>query len=148
MTILISVPTAESLEHTLFAHNANTSICNAQQITGEPRITQKKTGTNYEYILTDNLRAIFIEKESRITSCAFVCFSESDTAEFLAQCITACYNFGGTDAGTSSYDPILYQFMSARSGSNPEPDTLPGLLFKISREKFGYAFTLVRMEDT
>lgn len=145
--IFISVSaSAENLENTLFAHNANTAICNALQITGEPRISEKPTGTNYEYILTDNLRAIFIEKDSKVNSCAFVCFDESDAAEFLAQCITACYNFGGPDAGTICYDPILFNFMSARSGTNLDSVTLPGLLFKISKEQFGYTFTLVRID--
>lgn len=145
--VLISVSAfAESLENTLYAHNMNTSICNALEITGTPRVTEKSTGTNYEYILTDNLRAIFVEKDSKVRSCSFVCFDESDTAEFLAQCITACYNFGGVQAGTECYDPILYGFMSSRSGTNPEPTTLYGVLFKISKESFGYTFTLVRIE--
>ena len=145
--ILISVSAfAESLENTVFAHNMNTSICNALEITGTPRVTEKSTGTNYEYILTDNLRAIFIEKDSKVNSCAFVCFDESDAAEFLAQCITACYNFGGIEAGTECYDPILFNFMSARSGTNLDSVTLPGLLFKISKEQFGYTFTLVRID--
>ena len=145
--IMISVSAlAESLENTVFAHNMNTSICNAMEITGTPRVTEKSTGTNYEYILTENLRAIFVEKDSKIRSCSFVCFNESDSAEFLAQCITACYNFGGIEAGTVCYDSILYDFMSARSGTNPEASTLPGLLFKISKESFGYTFTIVRIE--
>ena len=145
--ILISVSAfAESLENTVFAHNMNTSICNAMEITGTPRVTEKSTGTNYEYILTDHLRAIFVEKDSKVRSCSFVCFDECDSAEFLAQCITACYNFGGIEAGTVCYDSILYDFMSARSGTNPEASTLPGLLFKISKESFGYTSTIVRIE--
>lgn len=144
--ILISVPSAESIEHTIFSHNANTSICNAQQITGTPRVTAKKTGTNYEYIINENLRAVFIGKESKITSCAFVCFDESSAAEFLAQAVTACYNFGGIEAGSACYDSILADFMAARSWTNPEPSAILGLLYKISREPFGYTFTLVRIE--
>lgn len=145
--VLISVSAfAESLENTVFAHNMNTSICNAMKITGEPQVTEKSNGKHYEYIITENIRAIFAEKDSKIRSCAFVCFDESDSAEFLAQCITACYNFGGVQAGTECYDPILYDFMSARSGANPESSILPGLLFQMSKESFGYTFTLVRIE--
>ena len=144
--ILISVPSAESIEHTIFSHNANAPICNAQPINGTPRVTEKKTGTNYEYIINENLRAVFIGSESKITSCAFVCFDESSAAEFLAQAVTACYNFGGIAAGSACYESILADFMAARSGTNPEPSAIQGLLYKISREPFGYTFTLVRIE--
>lgn len=144
--ITISVPSAESIENTIFSHNANAPICNAKPITGTPRVTEKKTGTNYEYIINENLRAVFIGKESKITSCAFVCFDESSAAEFLAQAVTACYNFGGHEAGSACYDSILFQFMAARSGAHTEAEVVSGLLYRISKERFGYTFTLVRIE--
>ena len=121
-------------------HNINRSICNAAELT-VPEIE----GNSYTYKATENVHVIFRVKDEEASSCSCVCLDEADAAEFFAQCITICYNYGGTEAGTQCYDPILFSFMQARAGIETDKVILPGIMFRIYKESFGYAFVLTRV---
>ena len=121
-------------------HNINRSICNAAELTNA-----EIEGNSYTYKATENVHVIFRVKNGEASSCSCVCLDEADAAEFLAQCVTICYNYGGTEAGTQCYDPILFSFMQARAGNEPEKVILPGIIFHLYKESFGYAFVMARV---
>ena len=121
-------------------HNMNRLICNAAELT-VPEIE----GNSYTYKATENVHVIFRVKDGEANSCSCVCLDEADAAEFLAQCVTICYNYGGTEAGTQCYDPILFSFMQARAGNETEKVILPGIIFHLYKESFGYAFVMARV---
>ena len=133
---------ASDLDIMVFGHNQYCCICAAKEITVEP-IIDSKTG-NATYYLTDNLVDVFFVNEGKVPGFGCVCKDPAEEIEFLAQCITACYNFAGDNAVKNCYDVILSQFMFARSG-NPLESTsiIPNVLVHIGKESFGYVFTLV-----
>ena len=122
-------------------HNVNRFICNAAEIKN-PEIKSD----SYTFKATENVHVIFRVKNDAVSSCSCVCLNENDAAEFLAQCVTICYNFGGIEAGTECYDSILYSFMQARAGNDTDKVMLPGIVFHLYKESFGYAFVLARVK--
>ena len=123
-------------------HNLYCSICGAMEIPEEP-FSVDETKEHYTYRIAENLYDVFFVTDGSVTGFGCVCKDESKEIEFLAQCVTACYNFLGTKAGDTCYNVILSQFMFARGGNNLDITTaIPGLAVHISKESFGYVFTL------
>ena len=131
---------ASDIDVMLEGHNLNRVICGAAELKN-PEVEKG----SYTYKATENVHVIFTVRDDLANSCSCVCLDEADAAEFLAQCVTICYNYGGTEAGTQCYDPILFSFMQARAGSEPEKVILPGIMFRLYKESFGYAFVLARV---
>ena len=121
-------------------HNLNRVICGAAELKN-PEVEKG----SYTYKVTENVHVIFTVRDDLANSCSCVCLDEADAAEFLAQCVTICYNYGGTEAGTQCYDPVLFSFMQARAGMETDKVILPGIIFRIYKESFGYAFVLARV---
>ena len=121
-------------------HNMHAVISGAQELTGSPEINSEKGTATFD--ITDKLHDVFFIKEGEVTGFGCVCQDPAQEIEFLAQCVTACYNFGGTV--DTVYDPILSQFMFARGGNSLDISTqIPGLAVHITKESFGYAFVLI-----
>ena len=137
---------SDDLRTTVLGHNMYTSVCNAKEITVTPTQEKKGESVYYTYKLTDNIRVHFISDGEEIKSCGCVLLDESETAEFLAQCVTACYNFGGIADGTNCYDQILYQFLQARSenGIDIGNAVLQSIIFKMEKNKNNYIFFVTR----
>ena len=124
-------------------HNANCWICAAQNLTGDPVIENEKA----TFDLNPNLHDVFFIKDDKVYGFGCVCEDQAQESEFLAQCVTACYNFAGLQAGTVCYDVILSQFLFARAGVDSESSTkIPGIMIEISKESFGYVFMLVKVK--
>ena len=140
LLLLTSSACASDLDIMVEGHNLNRVICGAAELKN-PEVEKG----SYTYKATENVHVIFTVRDDLANSCSCVCLDEADTAEFLAQCVTICYNYGGTEAGTQCYDPILFSFMQARAGSEPEKVVLPGIMFRLYKESFGYAFVLARV---
>ena len=121
-------------------HNLNRVICGAAELKN-PEIE----GNSYTFKATKNVHVIFRVKDGEASSCSCVCLDEADAAEFLAQCVTICYNYGGIEAGTKCYDSLFYSFMQARAGNETEKVILPGIIFHLYKESFGYAFVMARV---
>lgn len=122
-------------------HNANRLICNASEIKN-PEIKDD----SYTFKATENVHVIFRIKNDMVNTCSCVCLNEADAVEFFAQCITICYNFGGIEAGNECYDSILYSFMQARAGRETDKVVLPGIMFHLYKESFGYVFVLAKVK--
>ena len=140
LILLTGSAIASDIDVMLEGHNLNRVICGAAELKN-PEIEKG----SYTYKATENVHVIFTVRDDLANSCSCVCLDEADAAEFLAQCVTICYNYGGTEAGTQCYDPILFSFMQARAGSEPEKVILPGIMFRLYKESFGYAFVLARV---
>ena len=140
LVLLASSACASDLDIMVEGHNLNRVICGAAELKN-PEVEKG----SYTYKATENVHVIFTVRDDLANSCSCVCLDEADAAEFLAQCVTICYNYGGTEAGTQCYDPILFSFMQARAGSEPEKVILPGIMFRLYKESFGYAFVLARV---
>lgn len=135
----VSAFAVSDLDVMIYGHNMHTSVCGAQELTGSPIINDEKGTATFD--LNDKLHDIFFIKNGEVTGFGCVCQDQAQESEFLAQCITACYNFGGTV--DTIYDPILSQFMFARAGSPlGRTSEIPGMLFSISKESYGYVFIM------
>ena len=140
LVLLASSACASDLDIMVEGHNLNRVICGAAELK-KPEVEKG----SYTYKATKNVHVIFTVRDDLANSCSCVCLDEADAAEFLAQCVTICYNYGGTEAGTQCYDPILFSFMQARAGMETDKVILPEIMFRIYKESFGYAFVLARL---
>lgn len=140
LILLTGSAIASDIDVMVEGHNLNRVICGAAELKN-PEIEKG----SYTYKATENVHVIFTVRDDLANSCSCVCLDEADAAEFLAQCVTICYNYGGTEAGTQCYDPILFSFMQARAGMETDKVILPGIMFRIYKESFGYAFVLARV---
>ena len=141
--IMITTPVlASPVDQYAEIHNACRLAAGAAELPAEPEVE----GNTYTYKVSDALHVIYIIDGENVTfSC--VCLDESSVSEFLAQCVTAVYAIGGLTAYVDCFDPILSDFLSARSGSDTEKNTsIPGILFSIEKMSFGYTFILVRVK--
>lgn len=144
LVLIVSQASALSDLDTMVAgHNMYASICAAQEIKGNPS-REIKTVT---YDLSDTLHDIFFVEKGKVTGFGCVCRDQKSETEFLAQCVTACYNFSGPSAGDTCFDAVLSQFMSARSGNDTEYSSkVPGILIDIDKTSWGYIFMLTVIE--
>jgi Txe/YoeB family toxin of Txe-Axe toxin-antitoxin module len=139
---------AESdLEFRIADHNQYCYLTSAKEITGTPETDEGEKETHFTFRVTENVRCIFTVRNDSVTTFSCVCLSDSETDEFLAQCVTGCYTFCGTETGINSYDPILYRFLLARGGHEEEDDSsIPGVVFSLGKASFGYYFILTKTE--
>ena len=139
---------AESdIDFRVFDHNQYCYLTSAKEIAGTPEIDEKEKETHFTFKVTENIHCVFTVREGSVITFSCVCLSDSETDEFLAQCVTGCYSFCGTEAGTSCYDPILYRFLLARGGHEMENDSsIPGIVFSLGKASFGYYFILTKAE--
>ena len=136
---------ASDLDVMVYGHNINTVICGAQDLTGDPVINKEKGTATFE--LAQGLRCVFFIKNDEVSGFACVCTDVSQESEFLAQSVTACYNFAGTQAGETCFDAILSQFLFARGGNELGTSAqVPGLLIGITKMKNGYAFIMTKVK--
>ena len=143
LVLLASSACASDLDTMITGHNMNRAICGAQELTGEPVIEDGRA----TFDLDKKLHDIFFIRDGEVYGFGCVCQDVSQESEFLAQCVTACYNFAGMQAGGSCYDVILSQFLFTRAGIEPESSPqIPGILVLISKESFGYVFMLMKVE--
>ena len=121
----------------------NRMLAGAGEITGQPEIKEGR----YVYHL-QNVDIVISANDERINSFSCVCLNDSGVGEFLAQCATAFYDIGGTDAFIRCYDPLLSEFLAARAGLETESNkSVPGVLFEVSRLENGrYIFIVVKVE--
>ena len=140
-----SALTVSDLDVMIYGHNLNRSICGAQELTGQPEIDEEKGSATF--FIPPGIHCIFFFKDGKVTGFSCACTDPSQESEFLAQSVTACYNFAGTQAGETCYDAILSQFMFARGGNElGSTAQVPGLLLKITKMKTGYAFVMVKVK--
>ena len=145
--VLFALPAlaVSDLDVMVYGHNLQRTICGAQELAGDPVINEEKGTATFE--LSPDLHCIFFIKNGEVTGFACACTDPAQESEFLAQCVTACYNFAGTQAGETCYDAILSQFMLARGGNGLGSSAqVPGLLLQITKMKTGYAFTMARVK--
>lgn len=136
---------ASDLDVMVYGHNINTVICGAQELTGDPVINEEKGTATFN--LSPDLHCIFFIKNDEVSGFACACTDVSQESEFLAQCVTACYNFAGKQAGETCFDAILSQFMFARGGNELGSSAqVPGLLLEITKMKTGYAFIMTKVK--
>ena len=125
-------------------HNMYTYLSSAQELSGKPDETENNRNT---FKITENVHVIFTLDGDTISSFSCVCLSDKEVGEFLAQCVTACYSFGGLESGTECYDPILYRFLLARGGQEAETDfSIPGLAFTLGKENSFFYFVLSKVK--
>ena len=144
LTLIVSHAVAVSdLDIMVEGHNKNSVICGAQKLTGEPEIKDGKA----TFDINPQLHDVFFIKDGKVTGFGCVCQDASQESEFLAQCVTACYNFAGMKAGSVCYDVILSQFLFVRAGVDAETSSqIPGILIEISKQSFGYICMIVKVE--
>lgn len=137
---------AESdLDFRVFDHNQYCYLTSAKEITGTPETDEREKETHFTFKVTENVHCMFTVKEGSVITFSCVCLSDSETDEFLAQCVTGCYSFCGTETGASCYNPILYRFLLARGGHEKEDDSsIPGVVFSLGKASFGYYFILTK----
>jgi hypothetical protein len=137
------------LEYWVADHNLHCYTTSAKEISGVYKIDNDVKGlTQYIYNVSDYVRYGFIEKDGSIVSFCCACLDESETAEFLSQCVTGCLSFCGIDNGINCYDPILYSFTSARAGHETDYYTnIPGASLKLSKTDYGYFFILMKENE-
>lgn len=142
--ILAAAPAlADPVSDFISIHNFNRAAAGAAEIAGQP---EEKDG-RYTYHASDSVDIIVITDGNEIKSVSCVCLDDSGVGEFLAQCATVFYDLGGLESYIYCYDPLLTNFLSARAGRNAENDSsVPGLLFGISKESFGYMFIIVKVK--
>jgi hypothetical protein len=121
----------------------NRILAGAGEITGQPEIEKGQ----YVYHL-QNVDIVISASEEGINSFSCVCLDDSGVGEFLAQCATAFYDIGGTDAFIRCYDPLLSEFLAARAGVETKSNSaVPGVLFQVSRVNDGrYIFIIVKVK--
>ena len=142
--VMITTPAiASPVDEYVLSHNMHRAAAGAAEITGEPEIAKN----SYTYKVTENVHVMFNMKEDDLASFCCICLDESGVSEFLAQCVTAFYSLGGLTEYTYCHDPILTDFLAARSGNPVGKDTtVPGFLFGIEKKPFGYTFVLVKVK--
>lgn len=142
--ILFTVPAlASDLDSVVEGHNAYTWICGAARIESEPEISSGMI----TYTISKGIEDTFLGTNDQVNGFACICTDSSEESEFLAQCVTACYNFAGMQAGSYCYDVILSQFLFVRSGMESERSfKIPGIMVEVSKQDFGYLFMLVKVE--
>lgn len=137
---------AESdLDFRVFDHNQYCYLTSAKEITGIPETDEGEKETHFTFMVTENVHCVFTARDGSVTTFSCVCLSDSETDEFLAQCVTGCYSFCGTENGANCYNPILYRFLLARGGHEKEDDSsIPGVVFSLGKASFGYFFILTK----
>ena len=142
--VMISLPALALTDTEIMAagHDLNRGIVHASELPAIPEIE----GTSSTYKVTENIHVVFIEKEGQAKTCSCVCLSESELSEFLAQCVTICLNYGDPSYTDQYYAAVLSHFLETRSDEEPQTAYLPGLIFKLTKEKFGYVFILTRAQ--
>ena len=122
-------------------HNIYCGFCGASKIDSSAKVRTTDEATEYAYYITDKVVVEYHVKNGEVFRMACVCLDESEIGEFLAQCVTICYVLGGVSSGTVCYDGVLYRYLLARAGNEPEIDpSIPGLLIDLSKQTFGYLF--------
>ena len=141
--IAVQASAVSDLDIMVEGHNLNSAICGAMKIECDPEVETDKV----TYKLSEGIHDVFFTKGDQITGFACICFNAKSESEFLAQCVTACYNFAGIQAGSVCYDVILSQFLFVRAGVDAESSTqIPGIMIEISKQSFGYLFMLARVK--
>ena len=134
----------DDLAEMVSGHNLRTPICAAMQLTGKPEY--EADGSRATFDISENLHDIFFLKDGKVSGFGCVCTDPAEEIEFLAQCVTACYNFCGLAAGDTCFDTILSDFMFSRSGNSLGSSTsVPGVMIDLSKESFGYVFMMTRI---
>lgn len=141
--IMITTPAlASPVDEYVLSHNMHRQAAGAAALPEEPEINGKR----HKYKVSDFVDVIFIDNGDSVTF-ACVCLNDAGIGEFLAQCVTAVYSIGGLTEYAYCYGPILSDFLSARAGTNiGNDDSIPGLLFSISKQAYGYSFVLVKVK--
>ena len=139
--LMLPVSAFADIEPLVAGHNTCCAAAGAQQLTGSP----DQEGERYTYHISDSVDVIFTDNGER-SSFSCICMDEAGIGEFLAQCVTGFYNFGGLLAYSYCHDALLTDFLAARAGRNPDIDTsVSGLMFQVSKESFGYLFMLTKV---
>lgn len=141
--VMISSPALALTDTEIMAagHNLNRIIAHASEL---PEYSETEKGAT-TYKVTENIHVIISEKDGQANTCSCVCLSESELSEFLAQCVTICLNYGNARYADEYYSAVLSHFLETRSGNEPQTAYVPGAIFQISKEKFGYVFILSRV---
>lgn len=139
----VSPALADPVTELISDHNRNRLAAGAAEITGSPEI---KNGS-YTYHL-QNIDIVISADDEGINNFSCVCKDESAVGEFLAQCVTAFYDIGGMEAYVQCHDPLLTDFLAARSGmENKSNSSVPGMLFQVQKLKNGvYIFIIVKVK--
>ena len=143
VVLSVSPVLADPVSDLISDHNMNRMLAGAGEITGQPDIKDGR----YVYHL-QNVDIVVSANDEKINSFSCVCLNDSGVGEFLAQCATAFYDIGGTDAFIRCYDPLLSEFLAARAGLETGSNkSVPGVLFEVSKLKNGrYIFIVVKVE--
>lgn len=123
-------------------HNVNRIITGAAEVTGQPEIVKGKN-----LFRLRNIDIILSAADDGIKSFSCVCYDESATGEFLAQCVTAFYDIG-CESFTDCYAELLSEYLSARSGKETAPNkTIPGVMFQVTKTEnpYRYIFIIVKV---
>ena len=139
----VSPALADPVSDLISEHNMNRVLAGAGEITGQPEIEKGR----YVYHL-QNVDIVISANDEGINSFSCVCLDDSGIGEFLAQCATAFYDIGGTDAFIRCYDPLLSEFLAARAGLETKSNkSVPGVLFQVQKVGDGrYIFIVVKVE--
>ena len=139
----VSPALADPVSDLISDHNMNRVLAGAGEITGQPEIEKGR----YVYHL-QNVDIVISANNEGINSFSCVCLDDSGVGEFLAQCATAFYDIGGTDAFIRCYDPLLSEFLAARAGLETKSNkSVPGVLFQVEKVGNGrYIFIVVKVE--
>ena len=141
--ILIAVPSLADLAEAVEGHNRGCLASGATEITGQPTIKDN----HYIYQVSDHVNVHFSMDGDEIKSFSCVCLDESGVGEFLAQCVASFYNMGDLMAYVYCHDPVLSDFLDARSGREPKSNSsVNGLLFQMVKESYGYTFIIVKVK--
>lgn len=142
--LVVSCAFASDLDTLVEGHNKNAAVTGAGTLSGKPEKERGEKYDYYQYKVTDEVYVLFYEKEGKIMAFACICMEEGSAGEFLAQCATAFYNIGGTEAGTACHGSLLQSFLSARAGHDVEAeDSVPGFLYTLRHSSGGYTFTMM-----
>lgn len=138
----VSPALADHVSDLISEHNVNRIVCGAAEITGEPEIEDGR----YVYHL-QNIDIVISANDEGIKSFSCVCLNESGIGEFLAQCVTAFYDIGGLESYVHCFDPLLSDFLAARSGIETKNNSfVPGVLFHVSKTGSRYIFIIVKVK--
>jgi hypothetical protein len=138
----VSPALADPVTDLISDHNMNRMLAGAGEITGQPEIEKGQ----YVYHL-QNVDIVISANDEGINSFSCVCLNDSGVGEFLAQCATAFYDIGGTDAFIRCYDPLLSDFLAARAGLETKSNSsVPGVLFQVIKTGSRYIFIIVKVE--
>jgi hypothetical protein len=121
-------------------HNVNRIITGAAEVTGQPEIIKGKN-----LFRLGNIDIILSADNNGIKSFSCVCYDESATGEFLAQCVTAFYDIG-CESFTDCYAELLSEYLYARSGKETAPNKMiPGVMFQVTKTENRYIFIIVKV---